>query len=127
MKRNSLHFRTMARISLSTAMACAAAAFGLLAAACTAGQQLGHHGANDGGFTESEGGGGGKGDNASSGQPGNSTDNPAQSGNGPDAQQGDPPVGAKRFFVTSSTHDGKLGGLAGANQRCTLVAEGAGL
>src|SRR5207248_10154410 len=90
-------------------------------AACTAGQQLGEP-AGDGGTSKTK-----RGD--SSPQDGSKPGPSSSSGNDPneDAAPAQLPAGAKRFFVSAGVHDGNLGGLAGADQRCTLAAEGANL
>src|SRR5258706_10297466 len=98
----------------------------LVNAACTAGQQLGNRdGGTSGldGFTWPDGGHSKSGDGTGAGDP----TGPGEANGGGDAAKGSPPPGAKRFFVSSSSHDGKLGGVAGANAQCTLIAEAANL
>jgi hypothetical protein len=101
-----------------------AASFALILAgvACTAGQQLGEP-PGDGGARGKDGAASSSGDPAKSDNPGKS------SGSDPneDAAPAQLPPGAKRFFVSAGVHDGNLGGLAGADQRCTLAAQGANL
>src|SRR5262249_29550338 len=94
---------------------------------CTAGQQLGGP-PPDGGYFLPDGAfvpgeappkkGDSEGPSSGSGDPPNAV---------ADASHPTLPAGAKRLFVTASAHDGTLGGLTGADQRCALAAEGASL
>jgi len=86
---------------------------------CTAGQQLGNP--SDGGSAGDDGGSESSVGESDGTHPGSGDNNPVN-----DAASA-PPPGAKRVFVTSGTHDWSFGGLAGADQWCTLAAEGASL
>lgn len=100
---------------------------------CTAGQQLGEP--QDGGIVLPDGAlsdssarnGGGTSSGTTGGDDPSTGDSGSTVGTGSSGGPSPLPAGAKRFFVSSGSHNGNLGGFDGADQRCNLAAAGANL